>query len=87
MKKIVIILALLPLAACDALQQKAEDRVRNEIFEQVNVAEKEIHSRTGEHLNTVTPELSNQIDGMQNRMKDVQQRHEEFQEQAGQLEK
>ena len=86
MKKIVIILALLPLAACDVLQQKAEDRVRNEISEQVDVAEKEIRSRTGEHLNTVAPELSNEVDDMQNRVKDAQQRHEEFQEQAGQLE-
>ena len=86
MKKIVIILTLLPLAACDVLQQKAEDRVRNEISEQVDVAEKEFHSRAGEQLNTVAPELSNQIDDMQNRVKDAQQRHEEFQEQAGQLE-
>lgn len=86
MKKIALILAFLPLAACDALQQTAEDQVRNEISERADAAENEIRSRADEHLNTLAPELSNRIDDVQNRVEDAQQRHEEFQNQAGQLE-
>ena len=86
LKKIALILALLPLGACDVLQQGAEDRVRNEISERVDVAENEIRSRTDEHLNSVAPELSNQIDEVQNRVENAQRRHKELQDQAKQLE-
>jgi hypothetical protein len=79
LKKIALILAFLPLAACD-VRQVAEDQVRNEIAERADAAEND------EHLNTLAPELSNQIDDVQNRVEDAQRRHDELQAQAGQLE-
>ena len=86
MRKIALVVALLPLAACDALQQGTEDQIRNEISQRVDVAKKEIRSQTDEHLNTVAPELSVRIDDVPNRLEAEQQRHEKSQNQVAQLE-
>lgn len=83
--KIVLILAFLPLAACDVLQQAAEDEVRNEVSNHVDATANEIRSRADEHLNSVAPELSNQIGDVQNRVEKVQQQHEELRNQIGQF--